>query len=292
MRFAVTAGSTVLVGLALAFLLTRLLENSVIFFPARYPVGVWEPQRLGVAAEDVYFETADGLRLHGWWFEARGAIADAADAEGPIDGAPVLLWSHGNAGNLTGRARHAQVLADEGVSVFVFDYRGYGRSEGSPNEPGIYEDAEAAYRYLSQERGIEPGRIVLLGRSLGSAPAALLATKVPHAGTVLISPLPSSKRMARRMFFGLPIDLFTSTRFPVATWAAERRMPLLVIHGDRDNVIPVEFGREVYDAAAEPKELLLLPGAGHNDILDVGGQRYVDALVGFARVCVARYPGR
>ncbi len=277
MRYLPIGAAVVVGGLLLGFVLVRLLENSMIFHPARYPVGEWDPQRLGVSIEQLEFRTADGLLLHGWWF----ASAAAAD-----DG-PVVLWAHGNAHNLTGRARHAQVLADEGVPVFLFDYRGYGRSEGEPGEEGIYQDIEAAYEFLTEQRQISPQRVVLLGRSLGSAPAARLSTRVPHAGTILVSPLPSAKRMARRMFAGLPVDWFGTVKFPVIEWVAQRKRPLLVIHGNLDQVVPLKYGREVFAAAAEPKEFLLLEGTGHNDILLSGGRRYLDRVVAFARAAVA-----
>ena len=278
MRYLPIGAAVVVGGLLLGLVLIRLLENGMIFHPARYPLGEWDhPQRLGVSVEELDFRTADGLLLHGWWF----ASATATD-----DG-PVVLWAHGNAGNLTGRAPHAQVLADEGVSVFLFDYRGYGRSEGEPDEEGIYQDTEAAYEFLTEQRQISPQRVVLLGRSLGSAPAARLSTRVPHAGMILVSPLPSAKRMARRMFAGLPVDWFGTAKFPVIEWVAQRKRPLLVIHGNLDQVVPLKYGREVFAAAAEPKEFLLLEGVGHNDILLSGGRRYLDRVVAFARAAVA-----
>jgi fermentation-respiration switch protein FrsA (DUF1100 family) len=266
--------------LLVALVLARSVENGMIFFPSRYPQGAWEPELLG--AEEFSFRTADGVTLYGWWF--------AADAPAGADGdevpSPVLLWSHGNGGNLTGRAQHAEILARRGVSVFLYDYRGYSKSEGSPHEAGIYLDAEAAYSFLTEVRGVPAQRIVLLGRSLGSAPTARLAARVPHAGTVLVSPLPSAKRMARRMFGGLPVDLLTRSRFPVVDWVAVRETPLLIIHGDRDAVIPLQYGREVFERAAEPKQFLQLAGAGHNDILAVSGRDYLDPLVSFARAAV------
>jgi len=259
--------------LAVLALAVRFLEGRMIYFPARYPMGVWDPERLGVTARDVWFEAEDGVRLHAWWFPAAGA-------DGPGE-PPVLLWMHGNAGNLTGRAPHAQELARQGLAVLVFDYRGYGRSEGSPDEEGIYADAEAAHGWLTGEQGIEPGRIVLYGRSLGSAPAARLSTRVEHAGLILVSPFPSAAAMGRRILPGL--HLLARSRFPVAAWAGRRERPLLVIHGQRDQIVPPALGRQVFEAAAEPKELLLLPSAGHNDILAAGGQRYLAAVAEFAR---------
>lgn len=283
MRRAVSAVLLVLALLLGALVLARLLETGMIFFPARYPLGVWDPARLGVEATEHSFRTADGVTLYAWWFPAR------ADAEGDApadDGGPVLLWAHGNAGNLTGRAVHAGAIAQRGLSVLVFDYRGYGKSEGRPSEQGIYVDTEAAYEFLVNELGVAPRRIVLLGRSLGAAPAARLATQVPHTGLVLIAPMPSARRMARRMFGGLPVDLLVRARFPVTEWVAQRDTPLLVMHGDADEIIPLDYGREVFAAAAEPKQFVTLANAGHNDILAVSGEAYLDALEAFARAAV------
>lgn len=285
MRRAVTA-AIVAVALVLApFLLARLVENSMIFIPAPYPSGEWDPVRLGVIATEHAFRTEDGLTLYGWWFPGRHGGSAAPGAE---QSEPVLLWAHGNAGNITGRAPHAHEIAARGVSVFLFDYRGYGKSEGTPSEQGIYRDAEAAYAFVTGELGVPARRLVLLGRSLGSAPAAHLARTLPHAGLVLVSPLPSAGRMARRMFGGLPVDWLIRARLPVRDWVAQRDAPLLVIHGDGDEVIPIEYGREVFDAAAEPKQFLRLAGAGHNNILMVSGDAYLGPLVDFARAAVHR----
>jgi len=282
MRF-VQAIAFILVAFLVLAVLVRLLERGFIFFPLRYPAGVWDPALLGVEAEEVWFEAADGVSLHGWWIEAQGGAR--------ASGSPVLLWSHGNAGNLTHRAPHAGALARQGLSVFLFDYRGYGRSEGRPSEEGLYLDSEAAYAYLREGRSISPERLILLGVSLGCAPAARLATRVEHAGTILVSPFTSAKVMARRMFFGLPLGFLTVSEFPVSTWVAQRSRPLLVIHGAADTVVPLKLGQEVYAAAAEPKQFLTLPAAGHNNILAMGGTRYLDAMQEFADRCVAEAGG-
>lgn len=271
MRALVVVGTGIL-AIAVLVVAVRWLEGRMIYFPARYPMGVWDPDRLGVTARDVWFEAADGVRLHAWWFPPAG---------GDDERAPMLLWMHGNAGNLTGRADHAQELARHGLAVLIFDYRGYGRSEGSPDEEGIYADAEAAHDWLVGEAGVDPGRILLYGRSLGSAPAARLSTRVDHAGLILVSPFPSAASMGRRILPGL--HLLARSRFPVTRWVSDRRTPLLVIHGERDEIVPLALGRRVFEAAAEPKELLLLPGAGHNDILAAGGRRYLEGVVEFAR---------
>jgi len=281
--YLIAAALVVAVFVAVA-VLARLVENSMIFFPARYPAGEWKAEAVG--ARDVFFDVADGVTLHAWWFEADPPASGEAPTE-PRDGSAVLLFAHGNAGNLSGRAGHARAFAREGISVLLFDYRGYGRSEGRADEAGIYRDIDAAFAFLTGEWGIAPGRIVLLGRSLGTAPASRLSTRVPHAALVLVSPLPSAKRMTRKMFGGLPMDLLIRSRFPVVDWVADRSTPLLVVHGGLDEVIPLAYGREVYEAAAEPKRFLLLPGAGHNDILSVGGRDYVETVAAFVHEAVS-----
>ena len=274
----------VVILVALSAILARLAENHLIFFPAPYPAGDWDAELAG--ARDVYFDTADGIKLHAWWFDADPKPADAVDGE-PGGVAPVLLFAHGNAGNLTSRVEQSQAFARQGIGVFIFDYRGYGRSEGTPSENGIYRDIGAAYLLLTDDWGVAAERIVLMGRSLGTAPAARLSTLVPHAALVLVSPLPSAKRMARRMFGGLPADLLIRSRLPVVDWVAERTTPLLVVHGDRDEVIPLAYGREVYESAADPKRFLLLTDAGHNDILAAAGRQYVDSVSAFVHDAVA-----
>ena len=274
----VRALSLPLIVLAASVALVRLLEHGMIYHPLRYPAGVWDPRLLGVRVEDASFEASDGVRLHGWWLTSERAAAGSMN--------PVLLWCHGNAGNITGRAAHAQTLADLGLSVFLFDYRGYGRSDGRPSEQGLNRDAEAAYRYLVADRQVDPRRIILLGRSLGSAPASWLASKVEHAGLVLVSPFPSARAMVRWMFAGLPVDWLMRTRLDVSSNLQHRRRPLLVIHGERDAIVPLFMGRAVFEHALPHKEFLALPDAGHNDILVAGGDRYLAGLRGFASRCV------
>lgn len=288
MRIVQVLAIAIVVFLVLA-VLVRIFERNLVYFPMRYPAGFWDSALLGVEAEDIEFETGDGLRLHGWWMEGKhvGREGEEVGQGGRSSpGPPVLVWFHGNAGNLTHRAPSARPLVEAGISVLLFDYRGYGRSEGRPSEEGLYRDAEAAYAYLTEARGISPARVILYGRSLGSAPAARLSVSVEHAGMILVSPFTSAKAMARRMFFGLPLGFLAASEFPVSTWVAERDRPLLVIHGDRDTVVPFKLGRQVFEAAAQPKRFVALRGAGHNDIEAVASELYFESVREFAWQCV------
>ncbi len=265
--------------LALVFVLLMvfvlLFEKRFIFHPMRHPDGDWDAQ--GADIEDCHFTSADGVRLHGWWLPADG------EADGPV-----LLWFHGNAGNITHRLDNLRLLAAHGLSALIVDYRGYGRSGGSPSERGIYLDGEAAHDYLTGERGIAPGRIVSYGRSLGTAVALHVALERPTAALVLESPMSTARAMARRMMPLLPVWPFIRTRLDNVGRIMALDVPVLVMHGDRDELVPFGQGRAVCDAAPEPKEFYRIEGAGHNDTYEVGGEAYWRALVGFCDGAVRR----
>ncbi len=252
-----------------------LFEKRFIFHPMRHPGGDWDAQ--GAAIEDCHFTSADGVRLHGWWLQAEG-VADG----------PVLLWFHGNAGNITHRAENLRLLAVHGLSALSVDYRGYGRSGGSPSERGIYLDGEAAYDYLTGERGVAPGRIVSYGRSLGTSVAVHVALERPTAALVLEGAMSSARAMARRMMPLLPVWPFIRARLDHVGRIRAIDVPVLVMHGERDEIVPFGQGRAVYDAAPEPKEFYRIEGAGHNDTYEVGGEAYWRALVGFCDGAVRR----
>lgn len=257
-----------------------LLERRFIFYPTREPAITWQPPVPDVA--ECTFATADGLRLHGWWHPGWGDEDPARR--------PVVLWCHGNAGNITHRAENLLLLADHGLAVLLFDYRGYGRSEGRPSEDGLYLDAEAAYEYLVHQRGVEPERVVCFGRSLGAAVALHLALERPVAGLVMESPFASIPAMARRQMPFLPAWLLVRTQFDNLDRVRDLRVPLLVVHGAQDELVPLAQGRAVYDAAPGPKEFYLIEGAGHNDTYVVGGERYFLALRRFCDRCLAHAP--
>ncbi|OGW65009.1 MAG: peptidase [Nitrospirae bacterium RIFCSPLOWO2_02_FULL_62_14] len=222
----------------------------------------------GLPLEEVWFQAGDGTKLFGWYVQSSAA-------------SPVLLWCHGNAGNLIHRLENLGELYRLGLSVFIFDYRGYGRSSGTPSEEGLYQDALAAYGYLTGTRGVRPERLVLFGRSLGASVAGEVASRKPAAGLILESPFPSVAAVARALYGGLPMHWLISARFPLDERLQRIFMPVLVIHGDRDDIIPIEMGRQVFAAAREPKSFYVIEGADHNNTYQVGGRAYFQRLRNF-----------
>lgn len=218
--------------------------------------------------EDVAFPAADGTRLFGWYAETSATPA-------------VLLWCHGNAGNIINRLDNLRELYHLGLSVFLFDYRGYGRSQGRPSEDGLYQDALGAYQYVTQSRRVRPERIVLFGRSLGAAVAGEVASQRPAAGLILESSFPSVEALAKFHYFGLPVHWLLAARFPLTDRLQQISLPVLVIHGDRDETVPIQLGRQVFEAAKNPKSFYLVPGADHNDLYLIGGKPYFQRLMRF-----------
>ena len=250
-----------------------MLDRQYVYFPAPWEQRDWS-RAAGLPLEEVWFRAGDGTRLFGWFVKApmRPPLAAA-----------VLLWAHGNAGNIIHRLDSLAELHRRGLSVFLFDYRGYGRSEGAPSEEGLYLDALAAYDHLLNERKIPAARIVAYGSSLGAAVAGELARQRPVAGLILEAPFPSVEAVARGAFRGLPAHLFVRARYELARRLREVHAPVLVLHGDRDSMIPFALGRAVFDAANEPKQFVAIPGAGHSDLHLIGGESYYQALLQFAR---------
>lgn len=255
---------------ALFVLLIRIFENKFIFFPFKYPQGYWQPETFGLQAEDCYFRTADGYQLHGWFFPNENALA-------------TLLWCHGNAGNITDRLDNLANLTKLPINVFIFDYRGFGRSEGVPNEKGVYLDAEAAYDYLASREDVQQDKIILFGRSLGGAVAVDLASKRPGAGLILESTFTSAKDMAKSAFGFIPIYLIIKSKFNSIDKISKIHVPILVLHGTKDRTVPFKLGRRLYEASNNPKEFYQIQEADHNDTYIVGGQAYFDKLLQFVK---------
>ena len=258
----------------LAGALLLLVEDRLVYFPSP-PAAAWDPQTVG--AEACTFQTEDGLTLHAVWHPGMGP------AVGPR---PVVLFCHGNAGDVTNRADVLSLLAQHGLAVLVFDYRGYGDSQGRPSEQGLYRDADAAWRYLVEQRGVDPGRIVVFGESLGAAVALHTALSRPVAGLIMESAFQSIPAMARVQVPFVPVWGLTHNRFDNLGSIRRLRVPLLTVHGERDDLVPISQGRAVFGAAPEPKEFYAVPGASHNDVHLVGGQAYFSVLERFCRRCV------
>lgn len=186
-----------------------------------------------------------------------------------------LLYIHGNAEDLGDIRPRLEQLQQSGLRVFAYDYRGYGTSDGQPSEHNAYEDAKQAYAYLTQQLGVQPNRLLVQGRSLGGGSAVYLATQSPVAGVILESTFTSAFRVVLP-FPILPFDKFTNLRR-----LQQVKVPVLVMHGEDDQVIPLEQGRQLYKAASAPKQFLWIPSAGHNNFPQIAGERYFQALAEF-----------
>jgi fermentation-respiration switch protein FrsA (DUF1100 family) len=251
-----------------------LFERNFIYFPTRAHDSV--PAEYGLAGEEALLTAEDGVRIHGWFLPA-------------LDARVTVLLAHGNAGNISHRLDRARLLQLWlGAGVFLFDYRGYGRSEGTPDEDGTYRDARAAYRHLTEARRIPSERLILFGESLGSAVALDLAVSHPCRGLILESPFTSIRDMARVVLPFLPVGPLLRTRYDNISKITRLRVPLLVLHGEDDEIVPLAQGRRLFAAAPEPKRFFAIPGAGHNDTYVGGGEAYWRALADFVEALSPR----
>ncbi len=241
-----------------------LFEEKMIFFPTPYVASEYA-WRSSVPRDDVFVTTSDGVKIHAWFSAAERS-------------APTLLWFHGNAGNISGRIDQLQVLQEGGFNVLAVDFRGYGRSEGSPSEKGTYLDAVAAFDALAARKDVDPKRIVAFGQSLGSAVALDLALQRPCERVVLEAPFTSVPAMASAAYPVPGVAYLVRTKYDNLSKAARLAVPLLVLHGDRDELIPFAMGQAVHAAAAGLKEFWAVPGAHHNDVYEVAGREYVRRL--------------
>jgi fermentation-respiration switch protein FrsA (DUF1100 family) len=246
----------------------RSLLGSFLYFPSR--VIEQTPGDVGLPFQDVAIETDDGERLHGWWVPAsRSSVGH-------------VLLCHGNAGNVGDRVLHAELLCAAGFDVLLFDYRGYGRSSGRPNEQGIYRDARGARAALLCQPGVEASRIFYLGESIGGAVALDLALARSPKGLILQSTFTSVRDMARLHYPFLPAALVPDA-YPSRRRIGELRAPLLVLHGERDEIVPLSHGQELFEGAPEPKRMQVFPGLGHNDLVPVAGPAYAQAIASWAK---------
>lgn len=237
------------------------LEHSFIYYPSRDLLGT--PADLGLPYDDIRFGPNE--RLHGWFLPA------------PSPAPLTLLYFHGNAGNIGHRLPWLQLLRDQlGVSLFIFDYQGYGISQGSPSEPNTYQDARDALAYLRSRPDVDPARLAYLGKSLGGAIALQLAVEQPPYRLILQSSFTSLADLARLYYPFVPAAMLR-TRYDSLARIPHLRAPLLIVHGKHDELVPLDHARRLHAAASDPKHLLVVPAA-HNDVLDLGGPRYFTTL--------------
>jgi fermentation-respiration switch protein FrsA (DUF1100 family) len=240
--------------------LLSVMERRFLYFPIRHLDA--EPADYGLRSEALDLTTSDGVRLHGWWIRGKGDR--------------VLLLFHGNGGNVSHRLERAKLFVDElGVDLFLVDYRGYGLSKGTPSERGLYRDGLAIYD-AARERGFPSERIVLHGESLGCAVALEVALARPAGGVALETPFLSVPALARKHYPFVPAFVIRS-RFDAASKIDRVTVPKLFLVAERDEIVPAEQGRALFELARPPKELFVIPGAGHNDTYVVGGRPYLDA---------------
>jgi fermentation-respiration switch protein FrsA (DUF1100 family) len=264
-RIVLTVGVTLLLAVVALSGMMALKEPSFIYFPSRELIAT--PAQVGVAYQDRWITTEDGVTVHAWYLPNPTARY-------------TILAFHGNGGNLGDRVALYARWHRLGLAVFALDYRGYGRSQGTPSEQGLYRDARAAWTDLTGALAVPPERVVIAGRSLGSGPAVQLATEVRPAALVLESPMTNIPDMARVVYPFLPVSLLVRSRFDNARNIRDVTCPVMVIHAEQDEIIPPSMGRRVFNAARDPKQWVLLPG-GHNDFDDVSTDAYLAAWHSF-----------
>lgn len=253
------------VAYAAVLALAYAFQSHLVYFPTRELIA--DPSAIGVSYEEVGIETQDGLRLHGWFIPAREARA-------------TLLFLHGNAGNISHRLDSLRIFHGLGLEVLIVDYRGYGRSEGRPSEEGTYHDARAAWRYLVDERGVAPERIVLFGRSIGAAIATALAVERRPGALILESGFTSIPDLAGDLYPWLPARWLARLHYDTRARLPEIAAPALIVHSRDDEIIRFAHAEALYAAAREPKALLVLRGTHNTGFLE-SEQRYVDGLAAF-----------
>jgi fermentation-respiration switch protein FrsA (DUF1100 family) len=236
------------------------LVDSLVYFPDRELYG--DPGDVGLAFTDLTIPTEDGERLVGWWIPTRAEPARAH-----------VLFFHGNAGNVSHRIEHAARLTAAGLDVMLVDYRGYGKSTGRPSETGLHLDAQASLAALRAGPHVDPARIVLMGESLGGAVALRLALEAPPLACVLQSTFTSLRDVARA-HYPAALSALAGEAFPSLERIRRLRAPVLMLHGDVDEIVPLAHAEALFAAAPEPRRLHIVAGAGHNDLVDRMGASY------------------
>lgn len=255
----------VLAGWLCLALLLYFFQHRFIYFPD--PALSASPADIGLEYQDLSLQTADGLALHAWYIPAKNK-------------GPVILFFHGNAGNISHRLDSIQLFHALGLNVLIVDYRGYGRSQGVPSETGSYRDALAAWDYLIQQAGYSASEIIIFGRSLGGGVATWLASRQRPAALIVESSFTSVVDIAGSIYPYLPVKWLCRIYYPNIEHIPDVKAPVLVIHSEDDEIIPYHHGQRLYQAARQPKSFIGLRGQ-HNDAFLLSRGRYIEGIEGF-----------
>jgi hypothetical protein len=245
------------------------MERNATYFPTRDVLE--NPLFLGIAHKEIFIPTADGQKLHSWFFPT-------SVSEKP---ARTILFFHGNGGNISYCLKQAVLFTEMGVQVFTIDYRGYGKSTGEPSEKGLYLDAEAAYRELTENQKIDPQDIIVYGHSLGAAVAIDLVSKVPVGKLIVESAFTNTRDVGKNLLPRSPLPYLVPVRFNNLKKVKGIRVPTLVIHGTEDSMIPFSLAQELFKAMSNPKQFVAITGGDHNDNLLREGDLYTSSIRSF-----------
>jgi fermentation-respiration switch protein FrsA (DUF1100 family) len=245
-----------------------LRQSKLLYYPVReIPL---TPAEGGLDYEDVLFAAADGVKLKGWYVAGKSG-------NGSVNGRLTVLFCHGNGGNIGYYVDTINILHNMNVNCFVFDYRGYGCSEGEPTEAGTYADALAAYQWLIEQKRTEPEKIIVFGRSLGGCIAAELVNKVKAGGLWLESAFTSFDDIGSHFYPYFPVRWFTRYNYETMQYLSRVNCPVMVVHSEHDEIVPFKMGQRLYDAAPEPKRFVKIIGS-HNDGFLLSNSRYTGAV--------------
>jgi len=251
-------------GIILFALYIKYIESKSVFFPSKKIESY--PHDIGIPFEDVYVTVSDNVRLNGWFVPSKDATY-------------TILFLHGNGGNISHRLEKLKMLLDCKTNVFLVDYRGYGKSEGHPSEKKVYNDAQAFYNYLIQEKHMPPDKIIIYGESLGTAVAIDLASKNKTIGIILEGAFSSGKDMAKRIYPFMPLFFFSNI-FDSLSKIKKVKVKKLFIHSKNDEIVPYDLARKLYESSPQPKIFVDIIG-GHNTAFIDSRDRYISSIKDF-----------